>query len=234
MTLIDRPIMTKHTKILIGINFFLSALGSALVMSRVVDITRITYVYLIWNLILAWISLIASIVLNYIYEKRRRGRGNTLGFFLGLAWFFFYPNAPYMITDLIHISRINFYNSGGVNTNLNVWFDFLLNLLFISIGFLVGFISLYIIHRLVEKRIGKFTGWLFVLGVQFTCGYGIYLGRFPRLNSWYIVTEPLSVVKSITQTLNKETFIFTSMFSSFLILSYIVLYYLTYVSAESR
>ncbi|PAB60424.1 DUF1361 domain-containing protein [Anaeromicrobium sediminis] len=234
MALLDRTIIHKHTKILIGIIFLLSVLGSALVISRVVYSSSITYVYLIWNLLLAWISLIVSLLLAFIYEKRRKGDGNILGFLLGGVWLVFYPNAPYMITDLVHISKINFYKSGGVNTNLNIWFDFLLNLIFISVGFLVGFISLYIVHRLVERRLGKFTGWIYVLGVQFISSYGIYLGRFPRLNSWHIVTDPLSVVRSIIQTLNMETVMFTSMFSIFLILTYIVLYYLTYISVDNR
>ena len=57
-------------------------------------------------------------------------------------------------------------------------------------GLCIAFLSLWLLHRLVERRLGAVRGWLFVAVIAGLSGFGVFLGRFPRWNSWDIVTRP--------------------------------------------
>ena len=111
-----------------------------------------------------------------------------------------------------------------------VWYDFVMVSLFILTGFLLGFVSLYIIQSLIQDRFGKWLSWLFSICVLFISSYGIYLGRFIRWNSWDIISNPVSLMNSIFESLHRDAFAFTVTFGLFLFLIYIALYNLTYLS----
>ena len=106
----------------------------------------------------------------------RRGRP-----LLGAAWLAFFPNAPYLVTDLIHLRTRAF---------VPVWYDAIMVFAFALTGLCLAFLSLWLVHRLVERRLGKAAGWLFVAVVAGLSGFGVYLGRYPRWNSWDVVTRP--------------------------------------------
>jgi uncharacterized membrane protein len=57
-------------------------------------------------------------------------------------------------------------------------------------GLAIAFLSLWLIHRLVERRFGRPAGWAFVAAIAGLSGFGVALGRFPRWNSWDLVTRP--------------------------------------------
>ena len=77
------------------------------------------------------------------------------------------------------------------------WFDLLLHLLFAMIGLMLGFASLAVMQKLVEHAYGCRRGWLFALAVLALAGFGIYLGRFQRWNSWDIVCSPFALLGDI-------------------------------------
>jgi Predicted membrane protein len=146
----------------------------------------------------------------------------------GALWVFFYPNAPYLITDFIHLSRIKFYFArDGYNMDFIVWYDLVMFSLFILTGFLLGFVSLYLIQRLLADRFNKVIGWLSVIGTLFLSSFGIYLGRFIRWNTWDIIANPAALLDSILGSLHRYAFAFTVTFGLFLLLIYAALYYLT-------
>lgn len=135
-----------------------------------------------WNLFLAFVPLILSVLLF-----RDRGRG--LFWWLGVGVFLaFLPNAPYTLTDIIHfIAKIR------VEPPLPIWAIVLLMLEF-GLYFLAGF-QAYVLSLLnlndYLQRVGA-RNWILPLEllVNMLCAIGIYLGRFQRLNSWNIVTKP--------------------------------------------
>lgn len=146
-----------------------------------------------WNLFLAFIPLSLSFWLF------RRGRSRSIVWWLGILVFLaFLPNAPYILTDIIHlIEDVRAINSVWVVTLI----VFPLHLLFILSGFEAYVLSLINLGYYLQ-RIG--LGKLIVgaeLFIHALCSVGIYLGRFPRFNSWDLVTQPDVLVDAIVQDL---------------------------------
>ena len=202
-----------------------------MVVVRVLFTGHIGYKFLIWNLFLTWIPLCISLLMNYIYVSYKRSilRAFVMLFSVSV-WIAFYPNAPYIITDFIHLSGvdINFYFTNTVHTmNILIWYDFIMITLFILTGFLIGFVSLYLIQRLLMDRFNNFIGWIFVASILFVSSFAIYLGRFIRWNSWDIITRPKILINGILGSFHRYPFAFTVTFGLFLILIYCALYYLT-------
>ena len=72
-----------------------------------------------------------------------------------LTWFFFFPNAPYIITDFVHLDLDR---PTGV-----MWIDLLTIASFAWTGLCLGYVSLCLMQEVVSARLGRVTGWLFVL-----------------------------------------------------------------------
>ncbi len=146
-----------------------------------------------WNLFLAFVPLALSVWLF------RRKRGRSLLWWLGLLVFFaFLPNAPYVLTDVIHlIDQIRRINSVWIIT----LFVIPVYLLFIVSGFEAYVLSLinlgYYLNRLGLGR------W--ILGAELLThalsAVGIYLGRFLRFNSWDFITAPDALATSVLEDL---------------------------------
>ena len=180
------------------------------------------YASLIWNLFLAWLPLVFSLA---VYERHQRGqRGGWRFYSLGALWLLFFPNAPYIFTDLIHLTA---------HFRRYFWVDLSLLLLVAFTGFLIGFLSMYLMQSVVADRLGKMAGWLFIVVVAGLSGFGrIYLGRFLRWNSWDILMHPMGVSHDIgywaTHPLaNPMSVAFPMLFATFLFLGYVMLYALT-------
>ena len=159
----------------------LLALNLVLLVVRILFFGRLTYAFLAWNLALASVPYGFARLLEWQHE-----RTNSSPFWLApivLGWLFFFPNAPYIFTDYIHLERL---------TNPHEWlFNILLVSLFAVTGLLFGLWSFFLVHEVIRERLGRLTGWLVVIGVSLVSGYGVYLGRFPRWNSWDVITHPL-------------------------------------------
>ena len=104
------------------------------------------------------------------------------------VWLLFFPNAPYMLTDLFHLKdRMNFPE----------WFDLIIILSFAWTGLAYGFISLIDIGDHLAKYMKRSTLSILTAGLLFMTSFGIYLGRFQRWNSWDILNRPLSLFAQI-------------------------------------
>lgn len=148
------------------------------------------YSFLVWNLFLAWIPY-GCVVLLLSLRDAGAGR-NWLRWGLAGAWLAFLPNCPYIVTDVIHVIG---------NPHWVWWYDAGLILLFAWTGCFLGVISLREMHVLVRSRLGATTGWAFVMIVCLLCGFGVYLGRFVRLNSWDLLLRPTRVTGEILSRL---------------------------------
>jgi uncharacterized membrane protein len=152
------------------------ALGLELVRERHYGATD--FRFLVWNLILAWVPLVLALV---VYDGYRR-RGALLAMTPALVlWLLFLPNAPYIVTDFVHLSA---------DTRASLWLDGIELSAFAWTGMLLGFVSLYLVHAVVRHRFGPITGWGAVLGVLALASVGVYLGRVKRWNSWDVLTQP--------------------------------------------
>lgn len=186
----------------------------------------IQYFYLIWNLFLAAVPYFISLMILNLHRKQRRAGSLTI--LLWLIWFLFYPNAPYMLTDFIHFGRIDFVimNEEYIfefNRDLSIWYDFILNSLLILTGVVAGIVSLNVMQKIVYDKKGCIISWLFIIFMCLASGYGIYLGRFGRFNSWDIFSDPISLFRSIINSIHRDSIIFTAMFGFFLFLLYILI-----------
>jgi uncharacterized membrane protein len=134
--------------------------------------------FLIWNLILAWIPLLLGL---FVYDRYRRGRPLLVLAPALLLWLLFLPNAPYIVTDFVHLAP---------GRPAPLWLDGVELSAFAWTGMLLGFVSLYLVHAVARHRFGPAVGWTGVLFVLALVSVGVYLGRVKRWNSWDLLTQP--------------------------------------------
>ncbi len=192
---------------------FLSLFSTVLVALRVYYTSSFTYLFLIWNLFLAGIPFVISLLITT--QKQVGGkRFYVVMLPLLLIWLMFLPNAFYIITDLFHLRPKN---------QIPLWYDLLLLLSFAWTGLVLGYLSLIDIHELVERRSGKRTAWLFAIGILVLCAFGVYLGRYLRWNSWDLFTRPNALLGDVYRQLmtSAEYLGVTIGFSIFFLLGYL-------------
>lgn len=194
-----------------------SSICVLLVGARIRASNEYRYTGLIWNLFLAWIPFLLS-YLAYSFSWKR----SLLYIFLPITaffWLIFFPNAPYILTDLQHLAK--------ETTRAPLWYDVLLLAWFAWTGMLLGLVSLYLMHDIVQRLFGRFAGWGFVFLVAGLSSFGVYLGRFVRFNSWDILQDPGEVAISILGMAidpSLRLLAFTSLFTVFYLFVYLTLY----------
>jgi len=155
-----------------------SALALALELVRERHYGTTDFRFLVWNLILAWVPMALALV---VYDGYRR-RGTLLALTPALVlWLLFLPNAPYIVTDFVHLSA---------DTRASLWLDGIELSAFAWTGMLLGFVSLYLVHAVLRHRFGAPVGWSAVVSVLALASAGVYLGRVKRWNSWDVLTQP--------------------------------------------
>jgi len=160
----------------------LSLTAAGLLAVRIDRVGEPAFVFLTWNLFLAWIPFILSLGVAVVHGH---DGPRPLLWVLGAGWLLFLPNAPYILTDFIHLGRV-----GGAP----LWFDAALIGTFAAAGLALGLTSLLVVHHVVEARAGRLVGWAVAVSSLVLSAIGIYLGRFPRFNSWDVVTDPYGLV----------------------------------------
>lgn len=171
---------------------------------------------LLWNLFLAWIPFFCSLIMAEIASPVPRL--SLPLFLLGLLWLLFFPNAPYLITDLIHLRPRNF----------PFWFDTFLLFGFAFHGLLLGMSSLARVHSMINSATSHRTGWIAITLLLYLTSFGMYLGRVERWNSWDLFTQPLPTLRAIAEKLlfpftHQTAWAFTSITFLLLFLSYLFL-----------
>ncbi len=151
-----------------------------LVIARMAYSSTPRYSGLVWNLVLAWIPLVLAYV-AYVLAWWRLPLYVVVPVFAFL-WLIFFPNAPYILTDLQHLGQ-----SSGV---VPAWYDVIMLVWFSRTGMLMGVVSLNLMQEIIRRRAGRPAGWIFALAVALLSSVGIYVGRFIRLNSWDLLRNP--------------------------------------------
>jgi uncharacterized membrane protein len=158
-----------------------------LVAARVAYSESDRHLGLIWNLFLAWIPFILA-YFAHAFSWRRV----SLYFIIpaiALLWLIFFPNAPYMLTDLQDLAR----EPGGAP----LWYVVIIVVWCSWTGMLLGIISLYLMQDIILRTVSRAAGWIFVFAISSLSSFGMYIGRFVRLNSWDILQDPAETAMEI-------------------------------------
>ncbi len=153
------------------------------------------YHFLLLNTFLAYIPIELAF---HISSKRPQ---NTLLFWLGiLIWLLFYPNAPYLLTDLFHLSLLHPYaDTGLIRLSISMWIYYIYMLIAVIPSVLLGMWSMTQVTRSIVSRY-HFRHWfeIGIVGIFTTLSsVGIFIGRFLRLHSIYLLISPEWVLKPI-------------------------------------
>ena len=231
-----RLVLARHRGLLFlaAVLFLSSAGGLALLAFRLFYSGTAGYLFMPWNLLLAWIPLSLAVAVEVL---RRAGRGAAVPMLaVSFLWLLFFPNAPYLLTEFIHLDPqyavserpLRALASVSPRRDVPVWYDAVLILTFAWNGLLLGFLSLHVVQRAVRQRLGATWGWATVVAVLGLSGFGVSLGRFERWNSWDLFFQPLAVLGDVASRLfnpleHARTTAVTLLFSSFLLLTYLSL-----------
>lgn len=205
----------RHAR-LTGALLLASAVCVALVVARVAWTGRPSYSFMVKNLILAWIPLVCA--LGACAALALRARGLSLVAWAAL-WLVFFPNAPYLMTDLVHLRA---------RDNPLWWYDLIALPFFAWTGLALGFASLYLMERTLAQRFGNAAAWSLSAAAVVLGAFGIQLGRFGRFNSWDVVARPDRLLAEIADTLihpwgNLRELAFTGTLAVVLAAAYLVL-----------
>lgn len=206
----------RHLQLFVALGLA-SALCLGLSLVRIWYSDTRLYLFLNWNLFLAWIPLFLAWLLWYFNARRPRPR-LVMAALLG-GWLLFFPNSPYLVSDLIHLAP---------RDNVPLWYDAIMLFAFAWNGLMLGFLALWLVHQLVADWFGQVTGWLMVFATMTATGFGIYLGRFQRWNSWDLLVDPVGLLRNIavyvTNPLDHpRTLAVTLLFAGFLTVAYLTL-----------
>ncbi len=143
------------------------------------------FLFLNWNLFLAFVPWILTVILT-LSSKLQQSKLAVFGM-LGV-WLLFFPNASYILTDLFHLSH---------HSSMPIWFDLVLILSFAWTGLLYGFLSLWYLEELMEQFLSK--RWITLISVflMFVSSFGIYIGRYLRWNSWDLLHHPARIMGDV-------------------------------------
>ncbi len=190
-----------------------------LIVFRVKVTNSFYYLFLVWNLFLAFISF----GISYLIKLSPKLQKSTFKFWsLFCLWLLFLPNAPYIITDLFHLE---------IGKAIPKWYDLLLIFSCAVNGFLLFFISINDMQQIIKRKLSNFKAWLITIIVIFLSSFGIYLGRFLRWNSWDIIQKPQSLFYDIANRFlnpseHPRTWGVTIGFGIFFIISFSIFNYL--------
>jgi uncharacterized membrane protein len=180
---------------------------------------------LVWNLFLAWIPFMLAYFAHLV--SWRKATLYLVIPIIAFLWLIFFPNAPYMLTDLQDLARRSF--------DAPLWYDVIIVVWASWTGMLLGVISLYLMQDIIIRTFGRLTGWIFVFVISALSSFGIYIGRFVRLNSWDILQNPAEVTQDILGLVvdpSKRLAAFTILYTIFFLFVFLLLYSFSHMLRE--
>jgi len=162
--------------------------------SELLDVVAANGVWMMWNTVLAWIPVMIAFVLFRPWDEAPPPRRSAI-WWVGLVLFvLFLPNAPYVVTDLVHLREdvILAGPTGRVVTTVMPVYG----LLVVS-GFLAYYLALAQLRQYLDRIGWSHRTGRIVLGLHALVAVGIFLGRWSRLNSWEPVVRPQDAVDRV-------------------------------------
>lgn len=139
------------------------------------------FLFLVWNLFLAGIPFIIT---TYLISLKTPSKLSIVFFFT--IWLVFLPNAPYIVTDFYHLR---------LSESHLIWLDALVIFCFAMSGLILFYFSLSDMYTTLSLFVKRGYGKILIYGSCILSGFGIYLGRFLRYNSWEILSNPTQLIK---------------------------------------
>ncbi len=195
----------------------LTILSAVLLITRDVKTGNTISISLLWNLFLAWVPLFFALVARRVQFSRQITSNIRKTIIYGCLgfWLLFFPNSPYIITDLIHLTE--------TQRHL-LWFDSVSFFIVALAGLAMGLYSLFVAHQIIFKLTSHFKAWGIISLSVILSGFGLYLGRFVRFNSWDLFTNPVFLFRKAFQELQNPLAIqTTTVFSLVVMVLYISL-----------
>lgn len=159
---------------------FLSLFSIGLLFFRIEISGQFTFLFLLWNLFLAWIPLWIS---RY-FIRQKKIQSPIFSLFVMTSWLLFLPNAPYILTDFLHLHQ---------RYGVPMWFDIMLIFSFALTGIFIFIETCNDVFAFIKNKIPSSIFWMLSPLLSFLVAFGIYLGRFLRWNSWDILQDPLGL-----------------------------------------
>jgi uncharacterized membrane protein len=211
--------MSRRRLALLAALALATAFCVALVVARMHRSGTPHHQYLMWNLFLAWLPFVFALGL---YDADRRGRSRIVRGALAGAWLLFLPNAPYLLTDLIHLNA-------NPDPGVPRWYDAIMFGACGWTGLALAIGSLLLVHSVARRRLGAGVSWILFVPTLALVSFGVYLGRFVRLNSWDAIVRPGHFARVVATPLRDPAahprFVgVTVLFTVLLLVTYLVVY----------
>lgn len=189
-----------------------------MLIARMIYTGSFEYRFMGINLLLAWLPYLFVMRIMKLNTKTNKIQIGILLF----LWLIFFPNAPYMITDIFHLHEFN---------SVPMWYDLIMLLSFAYTGMLLAFFSFRKLHRKLLSHRSVYVNAAVAFITFFGCGIGIYLGRYERWNSWEIITQPAYLANEFVNLINNQ-YALVQMFSLSMVFG--VFFTLLYLQLFSR
>lgn len=203
---------------------FWTLLAGSLLVGRAVYARSAGYGFLVWNLFLAWVPYAASLWAE-AGQLAAPGRWRRM-ILPGVVWLLFLPNAPYLVTDLIHL--------GYHRAPVPLWYDAVMVCAFAWTGCLLGVVSLRIMQARVAQYAGARVGWGFALTTIGLCGLGVYMGRVLRWNSWDVLARPDRIARTLLGAVADPLAHWPALAASAVFAAFMLGCYVAFVSARTE
>lgn len=181
LTFLDERFLTKDLLKKLLILLLVSVAAFLMFFARYTITGSYRFFFLNWNLILAWIPVLLVLLKDTIIIKRE------IKLFAIFLSFLFLPNSFYVLTDFIHAQP-----SGEIG----LWVDVILIAFYALNALLIGFVLVESFWRVIVRKYGSIKAIVVITLFFVLMSFGVYLGRFIRLNSWDIV-DPLNMFDDI-------------------------------------
>lgn len=160
-----------------------------LLFARIFITGDMTYLFLVWNLFLAFIPFAIT---QWLPGSDRFAQRKIRMAIILLVWLLFIPNSFYILTDLFHLDKFD---------TAPKWFDLLLIFSFAWNGIVLGIVSIRRTEVILESISGRRFSLFIIFIVMWLNAFGIYIGRYLRFNSWDIIAQPFSLFKEMFEVL---------------------------------
>jgi len=170
------------------------------------------------NIVLAWIPMALSVLAYIVFLRNDLNVTWTSLLLLGV-WFFFFPNAIYLITEVHHFQ---------IESDVPLWFDTIGILSIVTNGVMLGTYSLAIIHFFLRSQFTGGVSWAIIIGYVLLANVGVYIGRYLRFNSWDIL-KPHRLIAGIFREFRnraqlRDLALYAILFSFFILTAYVFVY----------
>ncbi len=176
------------------------------------------YGYLVWNLFLAWVPFGLTILLLKVLHKKLWSSWQAI--LTTIVWLFFLPNSFYLVSDLSHLEDM---------PHIYFVYDAMMFASFVFNGIILGYLSLYLVHNELLKRLSKRLTTVLIGVTILLCSYAVYLGHTLRWNTWDVLLNPGGVLVGISDPIlhpraDSSAFMITATFFVLLSTTYAIIW----------